>query len=471
MSYPAISLATATVGRHRCPQKRLQTARQPPVYPNSSPDHRACHSLTPFRCPHAVHPCPSVDSGLRVERAIEFAIQIANGLNAAHTLGIVHRDIKPQNVLIGADGTAKVADFGIARAELLSTMTAAGAMLGTPHYMSPEQARGERTDARADIYSLGCVLYQMLAGELPFTGLTPLAVIRQQIEARPKPLRQLRPDVPRELEKVVERAMEKDPRKRFQNATEMAKALRALGPARAERPRKVRGKAPSPEPSPALEANQRLRAHRSWLRPGARRGMSGVRGFVYGFTFLSIVIAAALAASVVFFPDGSGDIDAEEPTQPAAAVAAGFGNGIGDGREAGPPSINGSVVSPGSDSGEPDDSSRGIEDAERGEPVESPGRYPWPSLNEGEIIVFEEDFTGQVIGWNSSFGAEVVEEDGNRFLRVPAQPEGWGTGHFLDNGRMSFQFRSASVDGHSDELLMVDTHYKDEDQGHYRVLV
>ena len=64
MSYPAISLATATVGRHRCPQKRLQTARQPPVYPNSSPDHRACHSLTPFRCPHAVHPCPSVDSGL-----------------------------------------------------------------------------------------------------------------------------------------------------------------------------------------------------------------------------------------------------------------------------------------------------------------------------------------------------------------------------------------------------------------------
>ena len=64
MSYPAISLATATVGRHRCPQKRLQTARQPPVYPNSSPDHRACNSLTPFRCPHAVHPCPSVDSGL-----------------------------------------------------------------------------------------------------------------------------------------------------------------------------------------------------------------------------------------------------------------------------------------------------------------------------------------------------------------------------------------------------------------------
>ena len=70
MSYPAISLATATVGRHRCPQKRLQTARQPPVYPNPSPDHRACNSLTPFRCPHAVHPCPSVDSGLHLRRVL-----------------------------------------------------------------------------------------------------------------------------------------------------------------------------------------------------------------------------------------------------------------------------------------------------------------------------------------------------------------------------------------------------------------
>ena len=85
---------------------------------------------------------------LSAERATDFATQIANGLSAAHALGIVHRDIKPQNVLIGPDGTAKVTDFGIARAEILSTMTAAGATLGTPHYMSPEQARGERTDGR-----------------------------------------------------------------------------------------------------------------------------------------------------------------------------------------------------------------------------------------------------------------------------------------------------------------------------------
>ena len=258
---------------------------------------------------------------LRIERATEFAIQIANGLSAAHALGIVHRDIKPQNVLISADGTAKVTDFGIARAEVLPTMTAAGAMLGTPHYMSPEQARGERTDSRSDIYSLGCVLYQMLAGELPFKGTTPLAVIRQQIEVRPRRLRELRPDVSRDLEGVVERAMEKDPRRRFQSATEMAAALRVIGFGRAQRVRKVSGKAPLSGPAAAVEPAQRHRAHSSWLRSRARGRMSGIRGFIYGCTFLGIVIGAVLATSVAFFPDGSGEIDAIEPTPLPAAAA------------------------------------------------------------------------------------------------------------------------------------------------------
>ena len=107
---------------------------------------------------------------LPVERAAAFGIQIAQGLAAAHALGIVHRDVKPQNVLIGPDGVAKLTDFGIARGELLPTMTATGSTMGTPHYMSPEQARGERADERSDLYSLGCVLYQMLAGEVPFKG-------------------------------------------------------------------------------------------------------------------------------------------------------------------------------------------------------------------------------------------------------------------------------------------------------------
>ena len=123
---------------------------------------------------------------LPIERAARFAIQIAQGLDAAHRRGIVHRDVKPQNVLIGPDGIAKVTDFGIARAEALSTMTATGMIMGTPHYMSPEQAQGERVDVRSDVYSLGCVLYQMLAGDVPFQGTTPLAVLRQHVEVRPR---------------------------------------------------------------------------------------------------------------------------------------------------------------------------------------------------------------------------------------------------------------------------------------------
>ena len=162
---------------------------------------------------------------LPVERAAAFAIQIARGLAAAHALGIVHRDVKPQNVLIGPDGTAKLTDFGIARGELLPTMTATGATMGTPYYMSPEQARGERADERSDLYSLGCVLYQMLAGEVPFKGDTPLAVVRQHIEERARPVRRLRSDVPTAVERIVSRSMEKRPERRYQTARELVEAL------------------------------------------------------------------------------------------------------------------------------------------------------------------------------------------------------------------------------------------------------
>jgi len=169
--------------------------------------------------------------GLPPGRAATLAAQIADGLGAAHTRGVVHRDMKPQNVLVTPEGTPKVTDFGIARGEALGTMTATGMMMGTPYYMSPEQCLGERATPRSDIYSLGCVLYQMLTGELPFRAETPLAILRQHTDAQPQPVRLLRSDIPLPLAAVVERAMEKDPERRFADGDDMAAALRAAVPA------------------------------------------------------------------------------------------------------------------------------------------------------------------------------------------------------------------------------------------------
>ena len=149
------------------------------------------------------------------------------GLAAAHERGIVHRDIKPQNILIDQSGMAKVTDFGIGRAVDLATMTSTGAIMGTPHYMSPEQAKGLRVDIRSDLYSLGIALYEMLTGELPFSAETPWEVIRKHIEAQPTPVRRLHADIPQSVERIVTRCMEKDPTRRFQTPRELASALAA----------------------------------------------------------------------------------------------------------------------------------------------------------------------------------------------------------------------------------------------------
>ena len=208
-----------------------------------------------------------IESGgqMRIDGAARFGVQIAEGLAAAHALGIVHRDVKPQNVLIGQDGSAKVTDFGIARGESFNTMTATGVVMGTPHYMSPEQARGERSDARSDVYSLGCMLYQMLAGEVPFKGETPLAVIRQQIEEQPRRLREVRRDLPSRLESVVERSMAKDPERRYQSAADMGQALGAAVPGRPT-PAGTPPRTPTPPPQAAATPEQAPQ------RPHAVRG-------------------------------------------------------------------------------------------------------------------------------------------------------------------------------------------------------
>ena len=191
------------------------------------------------------------DKGLSIDRVLELGGQIAQGLAAAHERGITHRDVKPQNVLITQDGDAKVTDFGIARAEALSTMTATGMIMGTPHYMSPEQAQGNRADVRSDVYSLGCVMYQMLAGEVPFQGTTPMVVLRRHIDEQPRPIRELRRDVPGELAGVVERAMEKDPDDRYQSAGDLAEAIRSVAAGSGRQARAARSPSPPTRPSGA----------------------------------------------------------------------------------------------------------------------------------------------------------------------------------------------------------------------------
>ena len=152
--------------------------------------------------------------------AVEYARQILSALRFAHRHGIVHRDIKPHNVLVDREGRVKVTDFGIARAGT-SQMTEAGSIVGTAQYLSPEQARGTEVDQRSDLYSLGVVLYELLTGQTPFDGDTPVEIAMKHLSAIPRPPSQLRRDVPRDLDMVVMRALAKDPEARYQSADEM----------------------------------------------------------------------------------------------------------------------------------------------------------------------------------------------------------------------------------------------------------
>ena len=158
-------------------------------------------------------------------QAIDFAQQILAALGAAHRRDVVHRDVKPQNVLVAEDGHLKVTDFGIARAGAQADMTEAGSVIGTAQYLSPEQARGDEVTAASDCYAVGIVLYEMLTGRVPFDGDRAVAVAMKQISDEPAPPRMVEPSVPPELESVVMRALAKRPSERYRTAGEFSRAL------------------------------------------------------------------------------------------------------------------------------------------------------------------------------------------------------------------------------------------------------
>ncbi|MFR3791766.1 MAG: Stk1 family PASTA domain-containing Ser/Thr kinase [Blautia massiliensis (ex Durand et al. 2017)] len=159
------------------------------------------------------------------KETVHFATQVLRALQHAHSKGIIHRDVKPQNIMLLADGSIKMMDFGIARFSRAQSQTVSDKAIGSVHYISPEQAKGDKTDARTDIYSVGVMLYEMLSGKLPFDGDGAVSIAIMQISDKAKPLSQVAPNVPQGLCQITEKAMEKEPEKRYQSAREMLEAI------------------------------------------------------------------------------------------------------------------------------------------------------------------------------------------------------------------------------------------------------
>ena len=229
---------------------------------------------------------------LPVRRALELALAVADGLSFAHDHGLVHRDVKPQNVLLSREGEVKVTDFGIARSlHMDQGVTQTGTVLGTGEYLAPEQASGKPVSAATDVYSLGVVLWELLAGDVPFVGENFVAVALRHVNEPAPSLQERRPDVSPRLAAAVDRALAKDPARRFSSMKAFAKELRAC---LAE----VEGDAPPPFED---EGGATL-ITRPAARPAPRRRRSRRRPFVW---VLLALIAAGAAFAAVFLLGGA----------------------------------------------------------------------------------------------------------------------------------------------------------------------
>jgi eukaryotic-like serine/threonine-protein kinase len=259
---------------------------------------------------------------LAPRRAAELAVEVGAALAAAHAQGLVHRDVKPANVLVGEDGRVKVADFGIVKAAATATLTGTGTVLGTAAYLSPEQAQGGPVDARSDLYSLGCVLYELLCGSPPFgsgADSPQVAVASRHVHQPPEPPSAHNPQVDASLDAVVLTALAKDPAQRYQSAVELLDALERVlaGDAAAAGPAWPPAAAVPTEPLPGrsgrtgvLPAATGPAVRGSGRRPGWARWTLPVAGMVLG---LGLVVA-------LLWPDG-GSTPTRGEAGPTAAPA------------------------------------------------------------------------------------------------------------------------------------------------------
>jgi serine/threonine-protein kinase len=195
------------------------------------------------------------DGEIPIEHALEIAIGVSQALGAAHAHGIVHRDVKPGNVMVGANGQVKVLDFGIARALAATSLTRASTVIGTAGYLSPEQAEGRAVDARSDLYALGCLLYEMLTGRPPFVADSVAALVHQHVTRSPEPPSRLRHEVSPALDAIVLRLLAKDPRERYPRARALTAALITEQAARAS----------AAEPPTRVMGARTSRSKRRWL--------------------------------------------------------------------------------------------------------------------------------------------------------------------------------------------------------------
>jgi serine/threonine protein kinase len=238
---------------------------------------------------------------LPIEDSLHLAIQMLMGVEEAHQAQIIHRDLKPENMMVTQTGELKLMDFGIAKDAAMGGLTNDGTMIGTPYYISPEQARGGKVDARSDVYSIGSVLYEMLAGRPPFEADSPYAIILKHTNEIPPSLSQLNPEIAPHLDNLVQRALAKDPEMRYQSAGEMASVLRRyLGVTTVLPKHKTNRKA-------TTSYNQKQAGwFEQFVKPDGKPTNNGIMALVLALLLLFIVLGVVIMAVTSSTSSGSG---------------------------------------------------------------------------------------------------------------------------------------------------------------------